>query len=85
MNTSKTTGYEGWITSDGRAYLVYLFEEDDGEGDGNISGRSVSEAPAGTGADSDKKVRLTPPIMLMLIVSDNCWVIDPRVRIRTQN
>jgi hypothetical protein len=40
VTISQSTGYEGWIASDGRAYLVYLYEEDcdgdlDGEGEEN--------------------------------------------------
>ena len=45
---SQPTGYEGWIASDGRAYLVYLYEEDcDEDVDGEEEENRGRQPPAG--------------------------------------
>lgn len=60
VTVSQPTGYEGWIASDGRAYLVFLYE---GGCDGDINGEVEEEdrgrqplagglAPAGTDRSS---------------------------------
>jgi len=45
---SQPTGYEGWITSDGRAYLVYLYDEDcDEDVDGEEEENRDCQPPTG--------------------------------------